>query len=531
MIENSNKYALVASFDKEKALRVIKKLLNSNFIVYTTDGTFNKFNEAFSNKISETLFNNLHSVKEITGFSDFFNGRIKTLHHKIYCSILANTKEDFAVLKEMDLPFFKIVFVDLYPFHEIKNKLENSKDQRIEKNLIEMIDIGGVSLIRAAAKNYEHVYVIIDENDLEEVLKCSDNIELRKQLMKKAFFYTYEYEKEIAQYFNNDYELLTLKKMDIELRYGENYHQKALAFKIVQKREQNSFEFSSIFDFQVTSNKAMSYNNYVDLDALIKLLYDLKDFNCCAIIKHNNPCGVAIDTYSESTKTVYLKAVSSDPVSAFGGVIGFTRKVDLQTAKELESAFIDVIAAPEFEKEALELIRKKKNRRIIEIKNFETYMNNQKFEYKYVLNGFLKQDYDFVKEKFEDFKLICGEKLSKERIVDALLAWIVCKNTKSNAIVITNNNQTIGIGSGQTSRIDAAKIAIEKAKIFKHVLKNSICASDAFLPFEDTLELIAQNNVKVLLQPGGSVNDEKIIKKAEELGITMYFTNVRHFKH
>ncbi len=504
--------ALVSIFNKNNVKKIVEKLLEKGLTIYASKGTYDTILSTCGTEIKKKVI----CLSELTGFEQYLGGRIKTLHPAVFSGVLANTKDDFAFLKDKNLPFFNLVVVEVYPFDRYTDLTDNE--------VVEFIDIGGISLLRAAAKNFRHVSVVMHPEDIDEGIKALESLELRKKLAARIFDFVANYDQLIAQRLS-EYEkkVIYLEKVEKVLRYGENPHQKAVAYKLKER--------DSLFDFPVYTNKEMSYNNYLDLDALLRILLDLKQFrdkSACAIIKHNNPCGVAV---GKSSLEAYKKALSTDPVSAFGGVMGFTKKICMDTAEEIGDRFFDIIAAPSFDDDALKFLRSKKNRRIVELTNFQE-LQEEEYEYRYVRNGFLYQDTDRKIEMPEEFKCVAGNgEYVKKRYEDLFFAWALVKRAKSNAIVLVKELQTIGIGEGQVSRIGAVKLALTKALENKLSPAQTVCASDAFLPFTDSIEELAKHGVKCVVQPGGSIKDNEIIKRAEELGIEMYFTNVRHFRH
>ena len=498
--------ALITAYDKEGIEDCATLLLDRGFIIHTTDGT----HRFLGSKLKEEQMEKIKNLSELTGFAELFGGRVKSLHPNVFAGILARDDKDKEELEKKELPFFDLVMVKLYPF-EKNLELEDEK-------LVELIDIGGITLIRAAAKNYRNVSVVVEKQDLEAGIEALDNLEKRKELMKKAFRRTVLYDGAILGRYDQTKRPILLEGFGTPLRYGENPHQEASMFRISGLK--------SLLDYPVTGEKSMSFNNYLDLDSLLCALKEMKGKTACVIMKHTNPCGIAL---GNDLAEAYRKALSCDPISAFGGVLGFTEKVDLKTAEQIGGQFLDIVAAPGFDEDALAKLREKKKRRIIDISGYEN--NNEPWEYRYVENGFLVQKRDMVSEKIEGFKLIAGQDLCSSNKQDVELAWITAKITKSNAVVLVKDGQAIGIGPGQTSRVDSAKIACSKAKEFGFDPKGSISASDAFLPFPDVLEVLHENGVKCLIEPGGSINDQKVIDRAKELEFSLYFTGKRHFRH
>lgn len=464
-------------------------------------------------------------VSEITGFPEMLDGRVKTLHPAILGSVLADKSKE-KHLKELAEAGFEpidLVVCNLYPFKETVTKQGVTLEEAIEQ-----IDIGGVTLIRAAAKNFKNVAVIVDPSDYGELIKnlkendCTLDDSYLFNLARKAFMYTADYDDAIYEFFKGETEefpeLLTLhfeKVMD--LRYGENPHQKGAFY-----RDLDASEGTLAFAKQL-HGKELSYNNILDLDSAWRLVNEFQ-IPAVAIIKHNNPCGVAVGS---DPVEAYTKAFESDPVSAFGGIIAVNRPVDEKLAKLISENFYEVIAAPAYLEEALEILMERKNLRIM-------YMGEErprtafKKDIRRVCGGILVQDYDTKEITREDLKIVTVRKPTEEEIENLLFAWKVVKHVKSNAIVIARNLATVGIGAGQMSRIDSVKIAIAKAGDRS---ENSVLASDAFFPFSDSVEEAAQAGISAIIQPGGSIRDQESIEAANRLGIAMVFTGVRHFRH
>jgi len=510
------KRALISVYDKTGIVDFAKELEKLNIEIISTGGTYKILKE---NSIK------VKTVEEITDFAEILDGRVKTLHPKIFAAILAdrdNPKHNEELSKNKINPV-ELVVVNLYPFEETISKENISVAEAIEQ-----IDIGGVSLIRAAAKNFKDVNVLVNVNQYNEylnLLKSTSNkipVEYSQALAEAAFKATSHYDNSIQRYFSKlnsngekiipDLSSFENKETEI-LRYGENPHQKAILIK------ENFDEL-----FQMFHGKELSYNNLLDIDAAYNLICEFKDDNpACAIIKHGNPSGVAI---SEDLLSAYEKAFSTDTLSPFGGIIILNRKLDFKTSIDIDKLFSEIILAPDFDDDALELLKKKKNRRLLKF-NF----SKDNFDFRKISGGILYQDKNNYDVKKDELKFVTKRKAEDEELNDMLFAFKVVKHTKSNAVVFVKGMKTLAIGGGQPSRIDSTKIAITKAKDFKQDLQKSVAASDAFFPFADGLIEIAKAGATAVIQPGGSVRDEDVVKAADDYGIAMAFTGIRHFKH
>ncbi len=499
--------ALISVFYKDGLEPIAKALHQSGVTIYSTGGT-----QDFIEKLGIPVI----PVEKLTGYPSILGGRVKTLHPKIFGGILARREheQDQIEIKEFEIPLFDLVMVDLYPFEE--TLVQTDEEQKI----IEKIDIGGVSLIRAAAKNYQYSLIVShvsQYSDLLEILlnqKGSSTHVQRKTFAARAFNVTSHYDSAIFNYFNKAEELSAVKVSYADgqvLRYGENPHQKGFFFgKLDALMKQ-------------LHGKELSYNNLLDVDAAVSLLSDFAE-PTVAIIKHNNPCGVA------SRSTVYeawTDALAGDPVSAFGGVIVLNRPVDLATAKEIDKIFLEVLIAPGFDAEALQLLKGKKNRIILqqtgELPTGRTLRS--------VLNGVLVQDRNTVVLKASDLKPVTSHHATESQIEDLLFADKIVKHTKSNTIVLAKNKQLLGLGCGQTSRVDALIHAIDKAKSFNFDLSGAVMSSDAFFPFPDCVQIAHNEGIDAVIQPGGSIKDDASISYCEQNNMAMYFTGIRHFKH
>jgi len=502
------KFALLSVSDKTNIIEFAKTLVSCNYELLATGNT---------GKLLKT--NNIPCIEisDYTGFPEVFDGRVKTLHPKIFSGILfrRDLNEDSSQMNEMDFDAIDIVCVNLYPFKKTSEKLNVTNEE-----LIENIDIGGPSLIRAAAKNHKSVSVLTSplqyESFISELKSNSISLGTRVKLAVEAFSHTAEYDTYIANTLEKRFEIesdkvrLNLTKIK-SLRYGENPHQSASVYG----------DFFSYFS--ILHGKELSYNNILDLVAAVQIVEDINE-TVCAIIKHNNPCGVAVgNTVAEA----YEKALKSDPISAFGGIVAFNKEVDEATAIKLNDIFLEVVVAPSFSEEAISILYKKKDRRIL--KQVKSILNNDN-NFRTIPGGLLAQSGD-NKIFDNELKTVTVKQASQSELEDLKFAWVISKHVKSNAIVLVKDLQTIGIGAGQVSRIDSVKISIAKAKEFGFDLSNSVAASDAFFPFADGINEFSKNGISAVIQPGGSVRDSEVIAAADEYGISMVFTGIRHFKH
>lgn len=498
--------ALISTFYKN-GLDVLAKTLHQFGVhIYSTGGT---------QEYIEKLGIPVNRVEDLTGYPSILGGRVKTLHPKVFGGILArrNHTQDQEEVQQYAIPFFDLVVVDLYPFEET---VKSTSD---ESAIIEKIDIGGVSLIRAAAKNFNDTLIICDNSDFNELStilssqKGETTLEQRRLFATKAFHVTSHYDGLIYQYFDKEkpsYFHASVGKAN-PLRYGENPHQHGVFYG----------ELKDILEQH--HGKELSYNNLLDIDAALHLIGDF-DAPTVAIIKHNNPCGVA----SRNTiKEAWVDALAGDPVSAFGGIIVSNKKIDEATASAIDKIFMEVLIAPEYDGKALEILKSKKNRILLtqkgEMPKTKTFRS--------LLNGVVEQDKDTVVLKPEQLKLVTQKTATAGQIEDLLFADIIAKHTKSNTIVLVKNKQLIGIGCGQTSRVDALKGAIAKANSFEFDLKGAVMSSDAFFPFPDCVEIAENEGIDAVIQPGGSVKDDASIAYCNEHGMAMYFSGIRHFKH
>ena len=489
--------ALISVFNKDGIEEIATKLHNQNIKIISTGGT---------KSFIENLGIPVTSVESITDYPSILGGRVKTLHPKIFGGILYRDKQvDLDEVKKFSIPKIDLVIVDLYPFED------TVKSTNDESEIIEKIDIGGVSLIRAAAKNYNKTLVVSSKKNYKEVItyleknKYSTDITFRKNFALKAFNITSEYDSQIDEYFGLESGHYPV------LRYGENPHQKAF--------------FKGDLDnvFQKLNGKNLSYNNLLDIDSAIKLISEFSSVTF-AIIKHNNACGIAS---CSSVVTSYKKALESDPLSAFGGILITNHKVDVNSASEMNNLFFEILIAPDYDEESLKILKSKKNRILLKLKetNFDSRSSKK------VLGGYLNQDLDIAENKIKNWKVVTQKTPSSENYEDLQFANKIVKHSKSNAIVLVKNSQMISSGVGQTSRIDALKHAIEKAKTFGFDIKGSVMASDAFFPFPDCVEIAAGSGICSIVQPGGSIKDDLSIDVCNNTNISMVLTGMRHFYH
>lgn len=500
------KTALVSVFHKDGLDDIIKMLYADGVKILSTGGT---------QTFIESLGIPCMAVEDLTGYPSILGGRVKTLHPKVFGGILhrRDNASDAEQVKEYEIPSIDLVIVDLYPFAET---VASGAD---ESAIIEKIDIGGISLIRAAAKNFADVAIVASKAQypiLSDILKrngAATTLEERRLLAREAFAVSSGYDTAIFNYFDADSHSAFRCAVDMpkHLRYGENPHQKGV--------------FYGNFDalFEQLHGKEISYNNLLDIDAAISLI-DEFDETTFAVLKHNNACGIAS---RDTLLKAWQAALAGDPVSAFGGVLIANRCIDAATAAEVNKIFFEVIIAPGYEPEALELFKQKKNRIILVQKG----RNTSTVQYRSLLGGVLLQDRDLHRETPEELRQVTEKPVDKERIADLLFANKIVKHSKSNAIVLAKNKQLCASGVGQTSRVDALKQAIEKAHSFNFDLNGAVMASDAFFPFPDCVEIAYRAGVDAVIQPGGSIRDQQTIDFCNDHGIAMVMTGIRHFKH
>ena len=466
-------------------------------------------------------------ISQFTGFPEIMDGRVKTLHPKVHGGILSRREIDSEVMAENNISEIDLVVVNLYPFIETVSKPDTSLEVAIEN-----IDIGGPSMVRSAAKNNLYVSVIVEPGDYQEVLKEMEEndgsltLDKRRELAAKAFSHTANYDSAISNYLNQKQEknpkfLFGKYELKQELRYGENPHQSA-AFYLNTSETKGS----NIASAEQIQGKELSYNNIADTDAAYECVKTFSEA-ACVIVKHANPCGVALGNTIEEA---YERAFASDETSAFGGIIAFNQALDKSTAERIiKNQFVEVIIAPGIDDGAIKALSAKENIRLLNTKTLGTPDNSSKLLS--VNGGLLIQQNDLAEILREDIKIVTERQPSNEEIENCLFAWKVCKFVKSNAIVYTKDNQTFGIGAGQMSRIDSAQIAASKAVERGFDTRGCCMASDAFFPFRDGLDAAAKIGITSVIQPGGSIRDEEVIEAANEAGMTMLFTGIRHFRH
>jgi phosphoribosylaminoimidazolecarboxamide formyltransferase/IMP cyclohydrolase len=514
--------ALISVSDKTGIVEFARALVLRNVQLLSTGGTYKLLHE---NSIAVT------EVSDHTGFPEMMGGRVKTLHPKIHGGILGRRGQDDAVMAEHEIAPIDLVVVNLYPFAQTVAKQDCSLDDAIEN-----IDIGGPTMVRAAAKNHEHVGIVVNSEDYTRVLEALDNEEglphsLRFDLAVKAFEHTAQYDGMIANYlgarlsgkiekFPRTFNAQLRKAQD--LRYGENPHQSA-AFYV----DANPSEVS-IATAQQLQGKELSYNNIADTDAALECVRSFVK-PACVIVKHANPCGVSVSL--DGIFTAYNLAYATDPESAFGGIIAFNRELDAATAKAIvERQFVEVIIAPSITDDSLEILSAKQNIRVMVCGDW-TGNRVAQLDWKRVNGGLLVQDLDTGMITDQDLKVVTKRAPTEAEIHDLVFAWKVAKYVKSNAIVYAKNRQTIGIGAGQMSRVNSARIAGIKAEQAGLSVQDAVMASDAFFPFRDGIDNAAKAGIACVIQPGGSMRDEEVIAAADEHNIAMVFTGMRHFRH
>jgi len=500
--------ALISVFHKDNLEPIIQLLHENEVKLFSTGGT---------QKFIEDLGIPVTPVEDLTSYPSILGGRVKTLHPKVFGGILSRRDHDgdLAQMDEYEIPSIDMVVVDLYPFEA------TVASGASEQDIIEKIDIGGISLIRAAAKNFKDVLVISSMeqyNDVEEMLKsqkCETSTDERKLYATKAFDISSHYDSAIFGYLNAEDNIKSFKNSTRKsklLRYGENPHQQGIFYGDLKKM------------FEQIHGKELSYNNLVDIDAAVCLIEEFKDETTFAILKHTNACGCATGI---TVKDAYLKAFEADTISAFGGVLITNEVVDAAAAEELHKLFFEILSAPDYTQEALEILKQKKNRILLKKK---TQLNTKK-QFKNILNGVIEQDRDLKTDAIEDLEVVTVRPTTEEDNAALIFASKICKHTKSNTIVLANNGQLIASGVGQTSRVDALKQAIEKAKAFGLSLDGAVMASDAFFPFPDCVEIANSSGIKAVIQPGGSIRDKDSIEYCDKNNMAMVFTGTRHFKH
>ncbi len=502
------KSALISVFDKTNLEPIVSKLNEQNVTIYSTGGT---------QKFIEDLNISVKRVEDLTSYPSILGGRVKTLHPKVFGGILSRREldGDVAQLEEFEIPEIDLVIVDLYPFEDTVASGASHQD------IIEKIDIGGISLIRAAAKNYKDVVIIPSKDQYEPFISLLNEkngettLEDRKTFAQAAFNVSSHYDTHIHAYFAGDNSAAFKSSVQGQnvLRYGENPHQKGYFYG----------NMSDLFD--KLNGKELSYNNLLDVDAAVNLIAEFKNNEpTFAILKHNNACGLAT---RPTILEAYKDALAGDPVSAFGGILIANTNIDTATAQEISSLFCEVIIAPSYDAEAIEILKEKKNRIILVQKDIEL----PNIMFKSALNGVLVQEKDNVTDVKADFETKTTLSPKAEQMNDLEFANKLVKHTKSNTIVLAKNNQLLASGTGQTSRVDALRQAIHKAKSFNFDLQDAVMASDAFFPFPDCVEIAGNEGINAVVQPGGSIKDQLSIDYCNENNIAMVFTGNRHFKH
>lgn len=516
------KQALISVSDKTGIVQLARELIQHSITILSTGGTAKLLHEVGIPVVE---------VGDYTGFPEMLDGRVKTLHPKIHAGILArhDLPDHQHALEQASIANIELVIVNLYPFKQTVAKPDCSFDDAIEN-----IDIGGPTMVRAAAKNYRKVAIVTDPQDYSQLSRelaennATVSLATRFKLAQKAFTHTASYDSAISNYLtslDNDYQRkdfpdsLNLNfTLAQPLRYGENPHQKAAFY-----RDENVIP-GSLSNYRQLQGKELSYNNIADTDAAWECVKTF-DSPACVIVKHANPCGIAV---AETILRAYQLAFATDPVSAFGGIIAFNRAIDKDTADAVLKQFVEVIIAPEITPEAQQLLAQKNNIRVLLVP-LQTGYNV--YDLKRVGGGLLVQTPDVQNITASDLKIVTKLQPSPQQLNDLLFAWRAAKFVKSNAIVFCRNGQTVGIGAGQMSRVDSARIASIKAQQAGLTLAQSVVASDAFFPFRDGLDVVVEAGATAIIQPGGSIRDHEVIAAADEHGVTMVFTGIRHFRH
>jgi len=511
------KTALISVSDKTDLSKILKTLHKHKVKIISSGGTYTSINK---------LGYSCTEVSTYTGFKEMLNGRVKTLHPKIHAGILhdRSNKEHSKEMNKQKFPSLDLIIVNFYPFQKIVMNTKNNKE------IVENIDIGGPTMVRAAAKNFKNVLIVTSKDDYSDLIneiesnKGKTTLNFREYMSSKAFGLTAYYDAMIANWFNQKLKIKFPERKTIfgrrfkQLRYGENPHQKSSIYI-------NNYDDKKLGLNQL-GGKDLSYNNYNDIFAAIKILSSLKKNQATVIVKHANPCGVSVNRLPVAS---FKNAYACDPVSAFGGVIACNFKINKLIAQEINKNFLEVICAKGFEKDALKILNKKKNLRIIDISK---YKQKNQTTYKVFDSSFLVQEKDKVIFNKKNLKFVTKKKPNLRELKEIEFAFNISKYVKSNAIVLTNNFSTIGIGAGQPNRLDSCKIAVQKAKQFQsRKIKNSIAASDAFFPFADGIKSLLTAGVKIIVQPGGSIRDQEVIDAANKANAKMIFTNIRHFNH
>ena len=508
--------ALLSVSDKSGIVEFAKGLEALNFEIISTGGTYKVLKEAGVNVIE---------IDEVTKFPECFDGRVKTLNPYVHGGILyrRDDKSHQKQAKELGVSGIDLVCVNLYPF---KATIERTDDF---EEIIENIDIGGPTMVRSAAKNFKDVIIVTDSSDYSSILESlenkTDTLEFRRDLMIKAYEHTAAYDSMIANYMNQRYnngfgakQFIVGSKV-FDTRYGENPHQDGALY-----------EFENFFSgsFKTLKGEA-SFNNLTDINGAVKIASSFGDRNAVCIVKHGNPCGFAIKS---SLLEAYTEALKCDPISAFGGVVAINGVVDLELAKKLNEIFLEVVIAGGFEDDALEELHKKKRIKLFSYDSKKLKISEDKYDFKHINGGFVFQNSDCICDnEVKNAKCVTTKEASKQELLDLEIAWKVAGLTKSNCVVYVKNGAMVAVGMGMTSRVDAAQCAIKKANELGLDIAGSAIASEAFFPFRDSVDAAAAAGVKAIIQPGGSIRDEEVIEAANEHGLSMYFTTVRHFLH
>lgn len=507
------KNALISVSDKTGVVDFAKALVKLGITIYSTGGTLEVIRNAGII---------VHGVEELTHFPEMMNGRVKTLHPMVHGGILAvrDNMEHKKAMKDYGIEAIDLVVVNLYPFRETIAKEHVTLEEAIEN-----IDIGGPTMVRSAAKNHAYVGIVVNPNRYDDIIHILQEhgelpASVRLQLAKEAFSHTAAYDVAIANYMAKQVgeqplpqEFLGAYEKVSDLRYGENPHQKAAFYRDFGKP-------SGMGGMHQLHGKELSYNNIVDMEAAWNMVWEFSEPAAC-IIKHTNPCGAAIGV---DVHEAYVRAYEADSTSAFGGIVAVNRPVDIDTAEEMSKIFLEVIMAPSFDEPALSLLEKKKNIRLIVLDKPDTHQ----MVLKKVSGGLLVQEEDSIVEDESTYEVVTKVEPTKEQWEALRFAWKLVKHVKSNAIVVTSSHQTLGVGAGQMNRVGSAHIALTQAG---EAAKGAVLSSDAFFPFGDTVETAAAHGISAIIQPGGSIRDEESIKAADEAGIAMVFTHIRHFKH